>query len=144
MKKLLIALLINICIFPFNAFAKDDIASYSIQDALNLAHAKEKLGSDIKFYFGDQKFSKVKENFGEFKTNKKTNAFNKTDLEACQWVFLSAMITLKDRAVKEGGNAVVNIKSNYRDNLTSDRSTFQCGSGTFVSGVALVGDVVRL
>ncbi|POB08294.1 excinuclease, partial [Vibrio vulnificus] len=77
-------------------------------------------------------------------TNKKTNAFNKTDEEACNWVFLSAMIVLKERAIKEGGNAVVDIKSNYKNNLTSSVDTFQCGAGTMVAGVALTGKVVKL
>ncbi|MDE1308731.1 hypothetical protein L9W77_17725 [Vibrio aestuarianus] len=75
---------------------------------------------------------------------KKTNAFNKTDEEACNWVFLSAMIALKDRAIKEGGNAVVNIKSNYKNNLTSSNDTFQCGAGAVMAGVALSGEVVKL
>lgn len=78
------------------------------------------------------------------KRTKKTNAFNKTDEEACNWVFLSAMIALKERAIKEGGNAVVDIKSNYKNNLTSSSDTFQCGAGTMIAGVALTGKVVKL
>lgn len=72
------------------------------------------------------------------------NAFNKTDEKACNWAFLSAMIALKDRAVREGGNAVINIKSNYKNNLTSSEKTFQCGAGALMAGVALTGEVVTL
>ncbi|MBF4217373.1 excinuclease, partial [Vibrio anguillarum] len=54
------------------------------------------------------------------------------------------MIALKDRAIKEGGNAVVNIKSNYKNNLTSSNDTFQCGAGAVMAGVALSGEVVKL
>ncbi len=82
--------------------------------------------------------------FGGFKTNKKTNAFAKSDEDACNWVFLSAMISLKERAIKEGGNAVVDIKSNYKNNLTSSSETFQCGAGAVMAGVALTGKVVTL
>jgi len=144
MKKLAILTLFSLAVFSTNSFARDDIGSYSIETALNSEVAKAKLGTDIKFYFGEQKHPKVLSDFGEFKTNKKTNAFNKTDQEACDWVFLSAMIALKDRAVKEGGNAVIDIKSNYKSNLTSSEKTFQCGAGTMVAGVALTGKVVKL
>jgi uncharacterized protein YbjQ (UPF0145 family) len=54
------------------------------------------------------------------------------------------MLALKDRAVKEGGNAVINIKSNYKNNLTSNKETFQCGAGAVIAGVALTGEVVKL
>ena len=144
MKKLAILTLFSLAVLSTNSFARDDIGAYSIETALNSEVAKAKLGTDIQFYFGEQKHPKVLSDFGEFKTNKKTNAFNKTDEEACDWVFLSAMIALKDRAVKEGGNAVIDIKSNYKSNLTSSEKTFQCGAGTMVAGVALTGKVVKL
>ncbi|HIF5944891.1 TPA: hypothetical protein ACX3GK_003567 [Vibrio parahaemolyticus] len=54
------------------------------------------------------------------------------------------MIALKERAIKEGGNAVLDIKSNYKNNLTSSSDTFQCGAGTMIAGVALTGKVVKL
>lgn len=144
MKKLPLIVLITSCILSAQATARDDIAAYSIDSVLSSEVAKQKLGTEMQFYFGDQQYSEPKMSFGEFKTNKKTNAFNKTDEEACQWVFLSAMIALKKRAVKEGGNAVVDIKSNYKNKLTSSNDTFQCGAGTFVAGVALTGKVVKL
>jgi hypothetical protein len=144
MKKTLVFVLSVLILCSSNAFARDDVGAYSISKAMNLDAAKSKLGTDIAFYFGAQHDGKVLEDFGEFKTNKKTNAFGKTDEEACNWVFLSAMISLKDRVIKEGGNAVINIKSNYKNNLTSNSDTFQCGAGAFVAGVALTGNVVTL
>ncbi|HDY8021256.1 TPA: excinuclease [Vibrio vulnificus] len=144
MKNIAILTLSSLMLFSSYTFARDDIGSYSIENALSSEAAKNKLGTDVKFYFGEQKFPKVVAELGEFKTNKKTNAFNKTDEEACNWVFLSAMIVLKERAIKEGGNAVVDIKSNYKNNLTSSVDTFQCGAGTMVAGVALTGKVVKL
>ncbi len=144
MNRLYILLLLCLLFIPSVTFARDDIGSYSIQDALDSEQSKTKLGDDIKFYFGDQTHGKILENYGVFKSNKKTNAFNKSDLNACQRSFLSAMISLKNRAIMEGGNAVINIKSNYRNNLTSSEDTFQCGAGAFMAGVALVGTVVTL
>ncbi len=144
MKKLAVLTLLSLAAFSTQTLARDDIGAYSIEKVMSSEVAKSKLGSGISFYFGEQKHAEVAQAFGEFKTNKKTNALNKSDEEACNWVFLSAMIALKDRAVKEGGNAVVDIKSNYKNNLTTSTETFQCGAGAFVAGVALTGKVVKL
>ncbi|PMH44584.1 excinuclease [Vibrio sp. 10N.286.49.B3] len=142
-KKVLFSIILtSVCAAP--ALARDDIGDYNIKEAMSSSAAKSTLGNDVKFYFGSQKHSKVKSDLGEFKTNKKTNALNKSDKEACEWVFLSAMKTLKERAEKENANAVVNIQSNYKGNLTSSPETFKCGAGAFVAGVALTGQVVKL
>jgi uncharacterized protein YbjQ (UPF0145 family) len=144
--KRLATLTLATCILAVSsvAVARDDVASYSIAEALELEQAKEILGTQITFYFGETKPGNVTKTFGEYGTNKKTNAFNKTDKEACQWVFLSAMVSLRDRAISEGGNAVMNIKSNYKSNLTVSDTTFQCGAGALMAGVALVGTVVTV
>jgi uncharacterized protein YbjQ (UPF0145 family) len=144
MKKVICFLLIGMLQMSSVAYARDTIGDYSIEEALNLDQSKSALGQDVKFYFGDQSHGKVIKTFGEFTTSKKTNAFNKTDKAACQWAFLSAMVSLKERAVREGGNAVINIKSNYRNHLTSSNTTFQCGAGAIIAGVALVGTVVKI
>ncbi|VUD67618.1 hypothetical protein TDB9533_03891 [Thalassocella blandensis] len=143
MKKLLLLALVNI-IFSSASYARDSVGAYSIQEAMDSDAAKQALGDNVAFYFGEQKTPKIEKSYGEFKTNKKTNAFNKSDKEACEWVFLSAMVSLKERALKEGGNAVVNIKSNYKGNLVTSNDTFQCGAGALIAGVALVGDVVKI
>ena len=136
--------MLNSLLVPSVPHPRDDISGYSIKEALDQAQAKDALGDNIKFYFGDQAHGSVIKKFGTFKTNKKTNAFNKSDQGVCQWTFLAALISLRDRAVQEGGNAVINIKSNYRNVLTSSNDSFQCGAGTFVAGVALVGTDVKL
>ena len=144
MRGLFIPLLLSLLLIPSSVYARDDIGSYSIKEALDLEQSKEELGNDIKFFFGNQAHGKILKNYGVVRTNKKTSAFGRSDLDACQWVFLSAMITLRDSALTEGANAVINIQSNYKNDLTSSEDTFQCGAGAFVAGVALVGTVVTL
>ncbi|MCF1427019.1 MAG: excinuclease [Shewanella sp.] len=144
MKKLSVLSLLSLALLAAPSFARDEIGNYTIADAMALPVAQSKLGHDVTFYFGNQAHPEVEKALSEIKTNKKTNAFNKSDEEACQWVFLSAMLELKNRAIKEGGNAVINIKSNYRNNLTTSEETFQCGAGTLVAGVALTGEIVKL
>ena len=145
MKSILsLTLTLTLAMAATGSHARDDIGSYNIKAALSTEQAKAKLGDDVQFYFGDQKHGKVTKKYGVFSTNKKSNAFNKSDQEVCEWVFLTAMLQLKSRAQQLGANAVVNIKSNYRNNLTSSTETFQCGAGTFVAGVALQGEVVTI
>ena len=126
------------------AAARDDQNMYPLVDALNAEAAKEKLDPSIRLYFGNQKPPKIAKDFGEWKTSKKTNAFNKSDKEACEWVFLSAALELQERAKTEGGNAVVAIKSNYKNNERSSETEYMCGNGAVMAGVALKGKVVKL
>ena len=127
-----------------SALARDDIKEFSIAETLATEQAKNILGNDVQFYFGEQSHGAIVKKFGEFGTNKKTNGVGKSDRQACEWAFLSAMKTLRERAQREGANAVVNIRSNYRNVTNSSTETFKCGSGAIMSGVALLGEVVVL
>ena len=142
MKHAILLLIVAAC--STVALARDDINDYSIEDAMATPKIRFAIGAGISFYFGDQPHPEVLQEMGEFRSNKKTNAFGKSDLAACQWAFASAMKSLKQRAELEGGNAVVNIRSNYKNFLTSSDTTFKCGAGAIMAGVALVGDVVKI
>ncbi len=123
-------------------YAGEQLKHYPIADALMREQSKSKLGSLVKFYFAGQDTAKTLQRFGPVATNKKTNAFNKSDLEACQSVFLSALIAFKERAKREGANAVINIQSSEKN--VNNPTTFECHLGKFVASVALRGEVVRL
>lgn len=124
-----------------NAQARDDALMLPIQDVLD--NYSDKLDSDVKLYFGEQSYPKPSKQMGTFVSNKKTNAFNKSDEEACQWVMLSALLALQERAVREGGNAVVDIVSYYKKNKMSSETEYECHAGKLMAGVALQGRVVR-
>ena len=124
--------------------ARDTIVRVSVEEAMTTQDAKVKLDVGVRFFFGDQKHAEIVTRIGTYTANKKTNAFNKSDQEACKWAFLSAMISLQDRAIAEGGNAVVNIQSFYKKRDFTSATEFECGAGAMVAGVALVGDVVKL
>lgn len=143
MKKSIVGCLL-FCIASAPALARDDVEDYSVKDAMSIEKVKAAIGDDISFYFGNSKHPKIEKKYGEYQSNKKTNAFGKSDTEACHWAFASAMKTLAQRARREGGNAVVNIRSNYKGNLTSSNKTFQCGAGAVMAGVTLIGDVVKI
>jgi len=143
MKILLPALLVSL-LYSLPASARNDVGDYWINEVMSSKDAQTALGDDILFFFGNDPHGKVIRDLGEVRTNKKTNAFGKSDQVACHWVFLSAMKELKAAAIKRGGNAVVNIRSNYKNNETSSSETFKCGAGALIAGVALIGVIVEM
>jgi hypothetical protein len=125
------------------ASARDDVGTYPLADVLgNPEYAKRLDG--VKFFFGDQAHPAIEKSFGEFMSNKKTNAFNKSDKEACEWAFLSALLSFHQRALSSGGNAVVNITGYYKKQPFNSQTEFQCGAGATIAGVTLKGTVVKL
>lgn len=145
MKQLTYLILISMVLFSFSVgHARNTVIKVSIEDALAWGEREAVLDDSISLYFGDQAHSAVEQSLGTYTANRKTNSFNKSDQKACQWAFLSAMAVLQQRAVREGGNAVINIRSYYYKNEFSSATEFECGAGNVVAGVTMVGDVVRL
>ncbi|OGB23121.1 MAG: excinuclease ATPase subunit [Burkholderiales bacterium RIFCSPLOWO2_02_FULL_57_36] len=146
MKKL-IALIIVIG-FSFTvawpAHARDTKHMLPIASAMQVSDAQEKLDGSIRFFFGKQKAPKVLAKLGSDISNRKTNAFGKSDEVACNWAFLSALIALEKRAQALGANAVVNIVSYYKRNEMSSPTEFECHAGGIMAGVALKGDFVKI
>jgi uncharacterized protein YbjQ (UPF0145 family) len=128
---------------PKQTFSRDDRLMFPIDEALATLAAQNKI-QGIDLYFGNQEHPKILQDFGEFRTNQKTNALNKSDKQACEWVFLSALLKLQERASSLGANAVINIKSNYRNNEVVSETEYQCGAGHIFAGVALKGRIVKL
>lgn len=125
------------------AGARDDVSTFPLADVLNNPEYAQRL-EGVKFFFGDQAHPEIEKSFGEYMSNKKTNAFNKSDKEACEWAFLSALLSFHQRALSSGGNAVVNITGYYKKQPFSSQTEFQCGAGNTVAGVTLKGTVVKL
>jgi uncharacterized protein YbjQ (UPF0145 family) len=115
-----------------------------IADALAVKDAEEKLQGNVKFFFGDQETPKILAKLGIDQSNRKTNAFGKSDEKACNWAFLSAMIALERRAQQLGANAVVNIVSYYDRKVMSSRTEFECHAGAIIAGVVLRGEFVKI
>lgn len=140
MKKLLF-LFLGATVFVSCVWAKNDVMRFSIEGALNDPRAKDVLDPNIKLYFGNsgsgQKVTPL------LSANKKTNGVGKTDEEACNWAFLSAMKTFQERAKREGGTKVINLSSYYyKKEFISDKE-FECGVGNIMVGVTFRGYVAK-
>ena len=131
-------------LFASGTAARDDVVRFPVDEAITAPAATEKLNKDIKFFFGDAPHPEVERSFGVYTSNKKTNGFNKSAKVACDWAFLSALLSLQDRAMREGGDAVINITSFYKANAVRSTTEYECGTGDLMVGVAFRGEVVKL
>lgn len=122
------------------AQANDRTVMLPIAAAMSSSDAQAKLDSSIRFYFGDQKVLGAVKPIDSAKTSQKTNAFGKTDINACNWVFLSAMLQLQQHARKVGADVIMNIRSNYNNEESSSQTEVECHAGAIMAGVALKAD----
>ncbi len=140
---LAICCLLTGALFATCATARDTALTFPLEDVLeNSAHEGHFDG--VQFYFGDQAHPEIDRKMGEYQANRKTNAVNKTDREACEWALVSSLKSLRDRAVSMGGDAVVNIYGYYKKRTFRSEDEFQCGAGAIMAGVTLKGTVVKL
>jgi uncharacterized protein YbjQ (UPF0145 family) len=125
------------------ADARDDKLMISLQKAMSTpAYQEQMKGSKIQFHFG-KGGGPQGDSLGTTVANRKTNALNKSDEEACQWVFVSCMTALRAKAEKEGADAVVDIESYYKKQSNVSDTAFECHAGSAVAGVALRGTLVK-
>jgi len=136
--------LIIASLLPAMSQARDTVLNLDFAAVVQEATQSGKLDGSVKFYLAGATVPGKSTPLGELVTNKKTNAFNKTDEEACSWALQSALITLQDAAKKVGGNAVVDIVSFYKRKESRNAKTYECHAGTFVGGVALKGQAASL
>lgn len=126
------------------AQARETRVEQSLHELVNSAEARN-VGIDgsVKFYLAGEKPSVV-ERLGEDVTNKKTNAANKSDADACRWVALSALRALQDGARSRGANAVVDIVSYYKKKEFKSSTNYECYAGAILAGVALKGTYAKV
>jgi uncharacterized protein YbjQ (UPF0145 family) len=124
--------------------ARDTLAQLPLKNALENEKVRSSISNSIPLYWGDQRHPAVVKEFGKFPTSKRTSIGGKSDAEACEWALASAIVALQDRARREGGNAIINIKSNIKNQPHSSTTTFDCLQGGMMVNVALEGTVVTL
>ncbi len=145
MKKSIITLTVVflLCIAT-SAAARDAFVSFPIADAFISLKFKNELYPQIKLFWGEESHPKVKTTFGEYKTSQRTNALGKARQDACQWALAASIKQLQERALREGGDAVINIKSNIKNREKSSETEYDCLAGSMMVNVALKGTVVKL
>ncbi len=141
-KALLVSLLAACCASP--AIARDNIVKITLQSVLDMPEAKEKLDGTVRFFLAGSPTPRIEKKLGDDVGNEKTNAFNKTPERACQWAALSALIAFQNHARQQGANAVVDMVSYYKKEVSSSPTDIECHDGAFVTGVALKGTYAKV
>ena len=118
--------------------SRDTVLKMSISKSLRHGRASGAIGRDVRLQFGARR---VRGGQRRYTANRKTNSFNKTDREACEWVFFSAVRALQDRARKKGVHRVTGIISYYKKRAYSSSSVYECHVGNIVAGVTLRGNI---
>ena len=127
-----------------SAQARNTEHNFPIKNVLENPNFQDKLNANIKLVFGKPVAANATVvGEGEYKTAKKTNSFNKTDQEACDWAFLSAIMALQSKAASLNADTVTNIKSFDNNGELSSDSEYRCRAGAMVSGVSLKGTMVK-
>ena len=144
-KKLAAVTTLLICAMPGISQARDTAVYLPFDKAVAEATRAGKIDGSVKFYLaGNTPTGNVTVLSAGAVTNKKTNAFNKSDEVACEWVAQSAIISLHQAAKNAGANAVTNIVSFYKKNERKDAKTYECHAGALMAGVALKGDLAKV
>ncbi|WP_163335666.1 excinuclease ABC subunit A [Desulfopila sp. IMCC35008] len=126
------------------ASAADVKKKFTLESAKANSDVQDVLNGDITIYWGTQAHPQVEKELGVYKTSKRTNGFMKAEEEACSHALASALIVFQERARKEGGNAVIGLQSNIKNQAESSETEYSCLIGSMMVNVALKGKVVKL
>lgn len=127
-----------------SAFARDVKYKMPLEEAKMYGPVWDVLSGGVAMYWGDQPHPKIKKEHGVFKVSKRTNGFLKQAGDSCPHALASALIELQAQAERAGGNAVIGIKSNIKNNEESSVTEYSCLVGSMMVNVALKGTVVTI
>ncbi len=142
--KIIISCTLMIFMCGSSATAKDEMEKYSIQEAFQYNKVSTQFDGSVSFFWGNQSYPPVVTKFRSYKTSKRTSLLSKERDYACSLAMAEALKTLEERALKEGGNAIINIVSNVNNIEESSDVDFTCMVGRVVVNVALKGMVVTI
>ena len=131
-------------LFASSSYATDTLLNFPIEQAMKNGEVLAAINKNVALYWGAQPTPATAQTYGNFKTSKRTTSLGKSQQDACEWALASALIALQDRALREGGNAVVNIQSNINNHPTSSQTHYSCLVGSVMVNVALTGNAVKL
>ncbi|MCX7564292.1 excinuclease ATPase subunit [Xanthomonadaceae bacterium XH05] len=140
-------ILIAVCLLALapQADARNTRHELPLQELLNSPRAREAgIDGSVRFYLKGARHPAVSARMGEDIGNRKTNAANKSDVEACNWVALSVLRAYQDKAKAMGANAVIDITSFYKRREFVSPVNYECYAGAIMAGVALKGTYAKV
>lgn len=137
--KMLTPLCLLAALIAMPAQARDSRLHLDFAEAVKSGLADGTLDGSVSFHLAGAATPAISQRHGPANSNRKTNALNKSDEEACRWVLMSVLVAMQDQARSKGANAVVDITSNYKQQEFSSATQYECAAGTIMAGVALKG-----
>lgn len=126
------------------AQARDILLNLDIYDAMHDPASAQQIGTDVAFFFAGQNTPPIGQTYEEFDSPQKAALTEAPEAQACRSAFLSALAKLRERTLATGGNAVVNIVSDFKKKVSASDISYECHAGTIHVGVALKGTIVKL
>ena len=126
------------------AQARDDRMLFDIGPVLQGPLGKDRFDDTVQFYWSEQPYPQPTATFDIQTSERRAFAPTRTEQQACEVAFVEALAALRDHAKDVGGNAVVDIKSIYKNREFRSETEFECRGGYVVTTVALEGRVVKL
>lgn len=133
-----------ILLLPVVAHAKDEQRLFDIAFVMGSPEARERFDETIRFHWSGQTASAPLQTFKIHTSERKTFSPTRTEREACDQSFVEALAALRDAARAAGANAVVEIKSLYKNREFRSSTEYECRLGYFAAGVTLEGTLVKL
>lgn len=122
------------------ASARNTFYDISVEEAVKTKTGQKKL-LDVPFYMLGQEHPSVDKDFSIFKSNKRS-AKGFGNIKKCQVAFISAIISLQNKAKRMGGDGLIDVMSVTRRNNLESPDKFRCLAGANMVNVELVGRVV--
>lgn len=126
------------------AYARDERVLLDVRAALDSPQGKDRFDDTVAFYWGDAPYPPPLQGFDIQTSERKRWSPTTTDEAACRDAFIEALAALRDHAKAVGANAVVDIKSLYKNREFRSETQYECRAGTFVNAVTLEGRTVKL
>ena len=126
------------------AHARDEQRLNDVAAALGTPEGRDRFDDTIQFFWADQETPAAEQSFSIHTAERKTFLPTRTEQEACDQSFIEALASLRDAARKIGANAVVGIKSLYKNREFRSATQYECRLSYFSASVTLEGRLVKL
>src|SRR5262245_5405794 len=120
---------------PAAAQAKDEQRLYDIATVMDSAEGRDRFDDTVKFYWSGQVPPTPTETLSIQTSERKTFLPTRTEREACDGSFIEALAALRNAARKAGANAVIEIKSLYKNREFRSATEYECRLGYFATSV---------
>jgi uncharacterized protein YbjQ (UPF0145 family) len=145
MKRAIIAGALVLLAAAPQAYAADRRVEFPLSELLNSPEAKEAgIDGSVRFFLAGQPTPGVGQRLGEDISNKKSNAFAKSDQTACYRAMLSALKAFQESAKRKNANAVIDMVSFYKRNEERSSTNFVCYAGGIMAAVTMKGTYAKI